>query len=766
MILKIVKRFYNEKIESVCVRLLYFFNTIDSFFIFAGFLATFICTKGNFSVQWLLTFGIVSIFCLWLSDFYPLFIPLTLPYFFSIFFLLDFPISIGLYSCFVCLVITIATQFLFMGLPDSIVGRDIKIAFVKIYNSLTTIAPTTVSVPISLFFSWTLCLSLLASQSAASLPITNSVIALLSLMIAAGITRFFKPRTFVSKFMKIPPPDKGYFKRVVLINIDGCRMDYFKELDLPAARRLEKEGTSVENGAQTVYRALTNPAFASILTATPPTVHGVKNNNFGQSIRVQGLPDIASTILYGSMHVKHFSKDEWHTRIVSLPTTSIYGCDEVMIDWFMEDFLSRNDVRLFVLDFSEADFLGHAYGSHSQKYKDALRRVDQRIGKLVDWLRDDIKADDTAVILCSDHGMYNIDHSYLMFNTEKYVPFIIEGKGIAKGRKVSGDFSIMDIGLTVCYLLGVAYPKHSKGRVLLEAINEIDSKETQETVSRLFNKVYYDLEANIYDDFHPEIMEGDYQWYLEHLKKIYGKENREPKKILDFGCGTGFVSQILLNSKIPYQKLVCLDTSKEMLGITKLKLNGVPNVWFVQSLDEIKGETFDLIALNSVLHHLPDPGKILCHLDSFLVSGGYIMGGHEPNIHFTYNPLALFAARLYKIVGGNVAFPGELVANFNQKIKEAYPGFPSVDREEIQQIVEWHSPFEQNREIVAKGVGFNGKDFLKRNLRNCTIVVYEEYTTFFKRKNLENLPKLQQLMDAGYKFLFPGNLFRYIAYKK
>ena len=54
--------------------------------------------------------------------------------------------------------------------------------------------------------------------------------------------------------------------------------------------------------------------------------------------------------------------------------------------------------------------------------------------------------------------------------------FIIEGKGIAKGRKVSGDFSIMDIGLTVCYLLGVAYPKHSKGRVLLEAINEIDSK--------------------------------------------------------------------------------------------------------------------------------------------------------------------------------------------------------------------------------------------------------------------------------------------------
>ena len=73
---------------------------------------------------------------------------------------------------------------------------------------------------------------------------------------------------------------------------------------------------------ETVYRALTNSAFASILTGTPPTVHGVKNNNFGQHIRTQGVPDIVPTILYGSMHVEHFSKDEWHTRIVSLPTTS------------------------------------------------------------------------------------------------------------------------------------------------------------------------------------------------------------------------------------------------------------------------------------------------------------------------------------------------------------------------------------------------------------------------------------------------------------
>ena len=141
-----------------------------------------------------------------------------------------------------------------------------------------------------------------------------------------------------------------------------------------------------------------------------------KNNNFGQYIRTQGIPDIVSTILYGSMHVKHFSKDEWETKIVSLPTTSIYGCDEVMVKQFKEDFVTRKDTRLFVMDFSEADFLGHAYGSNSKDYKSAIQRVDKRIGDVVDWLKKNESADDTAIVVCSDHGMYNIDHSYLLFD--------------------------------------------------------------------------------------------------------------------------------------------------------------------------------------------------------------------------------------------------------------------------------------------------------------------------------------------------------------
>jgi ubiquinone/menaquinone biosynthesis C-methylase UbiE len=764
MVLKLIKKFYNEDVEDLCTRLLYFFNTIDSFFLFAGFAATAICATGDYPLPWFMVFGVIAIVSILRSDFHPLFILLSLPHLFFVFYLLEIPASLAINSFLACLGITLIIQFVFMGLPDSIVGRDLKIPFVKIIGSLTTIAPTTCSVPISVFFAWVLSLNLLASKNASLASIGDSVVVLASLVVAAGVTWFFRPRSFKSKFCKLPPT-KERFKRVVLLNIDGCRFDHFKSLDLPTARRLEAEGTSVKNGATTIYRALTNPAFASILTATPPTIHGVKNNNFGQHIQTQGIPDIVPSILYGSMHVKHFSKDEWNTRIVSLPTTSIYGCDEVMVDMFKDDFENTED-RFFCLDFSEADFLGHAYGSDSKNYKEAIQRVDKRIGDLVDWIRQDGRGEGTGIIVCSDHGMHNIDHSYLLFDAEKYVPFIVVGDGIAKGKEVEGDFSIMDIGLTVCYMLGIPYPKKSKGRVLLEAFEDILPAKEEEKVAALFNRVHYDLEANIYDDSHPEIMSGDRSWYLNKIREVDGSNGHSrPLKVLDYGCGTGFVGEMIFNNKIQCEELVCLDISEGMLTTAKEKLNGNNNIQYVQSLEEVEGKTFDLITINSVLHHLPEPEKILSRLESMLAHGGCIMGGHEPNVAFTYNSLAMLAARVYKGIGGNVEFPEDLVNEFNKKIAEISPGFPRVDREEIQQIVDYHSPIEQSEEVVIAGVGFEGKEFLEKNLPSCQVQSYEEYTTFFCRQGLEKYPSMQKIFDVGYRMLFPGNLFRYVVKK-
>jgi phosphoglycerol transferase MdoB-like AlkP superfamily enzyme len=124
-----------------------------------------------------------------------------------------------------------------------------------------------------------------------------------------------------------------------------------------------------------------------------------------------------------------------------------------------------------VADLSEADFLGHAYGSDSRQYLEAIRRAGERITQFLAWLdeKDSLK---TAVIVSSDHGMVAIDHSYLLFDAEKYVPLFFLGHGVKKGNPLAAQTSIMDITPTISYLLGARYPGSCRSRVIIEAIEQ------------------------------------------------------------------------------------------------------------------------------------------------------------------------------------------------------------------------------------------------------------------------------------------------------
>ena len=466
---KLLDKFYNEDVEDFCTRLLYFFNTIDSYFFIAG-LSSFFFYLVYFDVSYsvipfLLIFG--SVYGVYrICDFYPLFVLLS-PFF--LFFLLQMP-DFSFQACGVLLalntVVFVVIQILFMGIPDSIVSRDPTISFRKLWNSIFTIAPTTVSLSMSLFFSWLFSLILVFRPS----PLENNgLLFWVTIFLAAGITYYFRPKSFVSENFK-PETNGKIVDKVIVLNIDGCRLDKFKEANLPFLTALKEKNTYSPDGLQTVYRALTNPAFASILTGAVPEIHGIKNNNLGQTIKVEGLPDLVKSKLYGSMHVKHFSKPEWETKIVSLPTHGIYKSDDIMMDLLKEDLLADDGTRLFVADLSEVDFLGHAYGSDSLNYIEAIRRADKRIEEFFSYLKRKELMDDAVVIICSDHGMVRIDHSYLLSDAEIYVPFIISGEKI-KNNLISYPASIMDITLTISYLLGIKYPSHSSGRVFIEAFS-------------------------------------------------------------------------------------------------------------------------------------------------------------------------------------------------------------------------------------------------------------------------------------------------------
>jgi predicted AlkP superfamily pyrophosphatase or phosphodiesterase len=172
-----------------------------------------------------------------------------------------------------------------------------------------------------------------------------------------------------------------------------------------------------------------------------------------------------SARLYGSIHVRHFSKQHWRVRWFSLVSLGAERTEEVVFDTLKQDILNEPDTRLFVVDISETDFIGHSYGTYSPQYLRAGDKADKLIENFCGWLKTQGLYDDFTIIISSDHGMFITDHSYLLSAQEIYTPLVFFGSKIASKSRITGRVSIMDINANVSYILGIPYNRHSAGRV-------------------------------------------------------------------------------------------------------------------------------------------------------------------------------------------------------------------------------------------------------------------------------------------------------------
>lgn len=105
---------------------------------------------------------------------------------------------------------------------------------------------------------------------------------------------------------------------------------------------------------------------------------------------------------------------------------------------------------------------------------------------------------------------------------------------------------------------------------------------------------------------------------LVHLK------NKKTSRVMEIGPGQG---DLLKELSGRFQTLVALDSSEEMLGLTKGQLGAkLRDIEFVNASLETytPGEkTFDAVVLNMVLHHMSSPARAFQKLGSLVHSGGY-----------------------------------------------------------------------------------------------------------------------------------------------
>ena len=104
------------------------------------------------------------------------------------------------------------------------------------------------------------------------------------------------------------------------------------------------------------------------------------------------------------------------------------------------------------------------------------------------------------------------------------------------------------------------------------------------------------------------------------------KENiqlKKPVKILDFGCGTGLLSQEFYDQA---SEILGIDTSEGMLEVFNKKFKDHDNARCENLNLEEKplNEKFDLIISSMVFHHLNTPGETLGKLAELLNENGQI----------------------------------------------------------------------------------------------------------------------------------------------
>jgi ubiquinone/menaquinone biosynthesis C-methylase UbiE len=87
---------------------------------------------------------------------------------------------------------------------------------------------------------------------------------------------------------------------------------------------------------------------------------------------------------------------------------------------------------------------------------------------------------------------------------------------------------------------------------------------------------------------------------------------RDGMRILELGCGPGFVTERLL-ALVPQARLTALDTDSEMLGRARKALAGDARVEFVQASAGATGlaaASFDFVLARYLFQHLPDPEAV------------------------------------------------------------------------------------------------------------------------------------------------------------
>ncbi|WKN43411.1 alkaline phosphatase family protein [Tunicatimonas pelagia] len=269
-------------------------------------------------------------------------------------------------------------------------------------------------------------------------------------------------------------------KHVLVIGVDGLAPFGIKQANTPTLDSLIAIGASSMQ-AQAVMPTSSSPNWASMIMGATPNEHTITSNAWE-------ITDIADTTLCDGEEgqlwptifrvVREQKPDadiatfyDWSGfgRLLENGVATMKG-DTKGEDKTAEaaaDYWRNYQPTFMFVHLDHVDHAGHSHKWGSNHYNEAVEKSDQLIGNILQAVWESGTAENTLVVVTSDHGGKETSHGGDT-PEERTIPWIVAGVGVRTNHAIQQDIEIYDTAATIAYALGLTAPDCWIGKPITE----------------------------------------------------------------------------------------------------------------------------------------------------------------------------------------------------------------------------------------------------------------------------------------------------------
>jgi predicted AlkP superfamily pyrophosphatase or phosphodiesterase len=260
-------------------------------------------------------------------------------------------------------------------------------------------------------------------------------------------------------------------KKVLVIGLDGIRVDILAEVPTPNIDRLAAAGLFSDR-ARTNVRTVSGPGWSSMLIGARTDKHLVDGNNFTGNDYAT-YPDFLTRLERVDPSFNTFAVVDW----APLGTTASGGpflsdaidellfidggelgygpADSLSVDAAVER-LATQDLDAAFVYIGDPDEVSHATGTFAPEYYAAIEVADRLVGRLVAAVegRPTYADEDWLILMSTDHGRNDEGGHGGESDNERTIFFLAHGSSVIPGEPETPP-NIVDVAVTAMTHLGV-----------------------------------------------------------------------------------------------------------------------------------------------------------------------------------------------------------------------------------------------------------------------------------------------------------------------